>query len=237
MSGDSDCSCSAHSNKKICYHSKIITFLSIAFASVATFVAWIFFFQLSMSSGFSSYFSINNEYFLKHPGTTLDSHALQSIGEMVANGSLLSLDDLWSFQGTFYQTIITVLIALNAILCGFAFFMVKQSSNAKAREEAILEVKNYIESKSFDREVKDITNNKVELTINQKIGDLQFDLTSQLEVISHLVDDVKDFEKKDSRVEALEIECAEMKKHISLLASIISKQDTSENDGSSLTLK
>jgi len=167
----------------------------------------------------------------------MDALTLHNIGELVSNGTLLSLDDLWSFQGTFYQTIITVLIALNAILGGFAFFMVKQSSNAKAREEAILEVKNYIESKSFDREVKDITNTKVELTVNQKIGALQLDLTSQIEIVSNLISDMEEVRKREELVKMLEGECAEMKRHISILAQALSQRDVSESDGSSLTLK
>lgn len=222
---------------KICYHSKWVTFFSILFSSLATLVIWILLFQTSFSSGFASYFGIQSEYFLQHPHAPMDALTLHNIGELVSNGTLLSLDDLWSFQGTFYQTIITVLIALNAILGGFAFFMVKQSSNARAREEAILEVKNYIESKSFDREVKDITNSKVELVINQKVEALQLDFTSQLEVLGGLIAEVRENRKKDEKINKLETEYAEMKRHMSLLAQAVSQRDTSESDGSSLTLK
>lgn len=228
---------SSTGRKIICYHSNWVTFFSILFSSMATIAIWILLFQTSLSAGFSSYLGIQNEYFLQHPHAKMDSVTLQKIGELVSNGTLLSLDDLWSFQGTFYQTIITVLIALNAILGGFAFFMIKQSSNAKAREEAILEVKNYIDSKSFDREVKEITNSKVELTVTQKIGALQLDLTSQIEFISALTGEIKDIKNKNEKIDRLETEYSEIKRHISLLASIISQQDTSENDGSSLTLR
>ncbi|HAT3728401.1 TPA: hydrolase [Serratia marcescens] len=228
---------SSPKSTKICYHSPKITVLSIIFSSIATIVVWILLFQLSLTAGFSSYLGIQSQYFLQHPHAQMDALTLHNIGELVSNGTLLSLDDLWSFQGTFYQTIITVLIALNAILGGFAFFMVKQSSNAKAREEAILEVKNYIESKSFDREVKDITNTKVELTVNQKIGALQLDLTSQIEIVSNLISDMEEVRKREELVKMLEGECAEMKRHISILAQALSQRDVSESDGSSLTLK
>ncbi|MBK0091359.1 hydrolase [Erwinia sp. S59] len=228
--------CSSQSTN-ICYHSKRITFLSILFSSIATLVVWILLFQSSLTSGFFTYLGIKNEYFLQHPHAQMDALTLHNIGELVSSGTLLSLDDLWSFQGTFYQTIITVLIALNAILGGFAFFMVKQSSNAKAREEAILEVKNYIESKSFDREVKEITNVKVESTINQKIGALQLDLTSQIDSIGGLISEIEGLRKKDEKINQLELECEEMKRHISVLAFEISRRDASENDGSSLILE
>jgi len=198
--------------------------LDISFSNI--FKRWIFFLLRDQ-----------NRILLQHPNAQMDALTLHNIGELVSNGTLLSLDDLWSFQGTFYQTIITVLIALNAILGGFAFFMVKQSSNAKAREEAILEVKNYIESKSFDREVKEITNAKVELTINQKIGALQLDLTSQIDTVGGLISEVEELRKRDGKVKQLELECAEMKRYISILSHEISRRDNSENDGSSLTLE
>ncbi|ENB7194860.1 hydrolase [Enterobacter bugandensis] len=227
----------ASDKTRVCYHSRWVTFLSILFSSVATIVIWVLFFQTSLSAGFSSYLGIHNEYFLQHPHAKMDGSTLQKIGELVANGTLLSLDDLWSFQGTFYQTIITVLIALNAILGGFAFFMIKQSSNAKAREEATEEVKRYIESKSFDKEVKDITNTKVEHTVNDKIGSLQLDLASQIEFISTLTAEFESEKNKSDKITFLENELLEMKRHISLLATVIAQLDKSEDDDSSLILK
>ncbi|MBE0762492.1 transmembrane HD family hydrolase, partial [Escherichia coli] len=50
---------------------------------------------------------------LKKPDVISDPKTLQNIGKMVTDGTLLSLDDFWSFQSNLYQTIITVLIALN----------------------------------------------------------------------------------------------------------------------------
>jgi hypothetical protein len=224
-------------NPRICYHSRWVTFFSILFSSLATIAIWVLFFQISLSSGFTTYLGIHGEYFLQHPHAKMDSATLQRIGELASNGTLLSLDDLWSFQGTFYQTIITVLIASNAILGGFAFFMVKQSSNAKAREEAVAEVKRYIDSKSFDKEVKDITNAKVVLTVNEKIGALQMDLTSQIDFISALTTEIEYIKDKESNIEQLKAECLEMKRHISLLASVVSQLDKSEDNDSSLTLR
>ena len=222
---------------KICYHSRWITFLSILFSSVATVIVWVLFFQTALSAGFSSYLGIHTEYFLQHPHAQMDSTTLQKIGEMATNGTLLSLDDLWSFQGTFYQTIITVLIALNAILGGFAFFMIKQSSNAKAREEATEEVKRYIESKSFDKEVRDIINLKIASSVNEKIGALQIDLASQIDLISAFATEIEEIKNKSDKIEQLENDFKDIKRHIAFLASAVSQLDKSEDNDSSLTLK
>ncbi|MBN3239838.1 hydrolase [Pectobacterium versatile] len=222
---------------RICYHNRWITFFTIIFSSLVTIIFWIFFFHTSLAAEFSTYMGIHDGYFLQHPHAKMDKATLQKIGELVSKGTLLSLDDLWSFQGTFYQTIITVLIALNAILGGFAFFMIKQSSNAKAREEATEEVKRYIESKSFDKEVKDITNTKVELIVNEKIGALQIDLASQIDFISTLAVEIESIKSKNDRITQLDNEFLEIKRHIALLASAVSQLDKSEDDGASLTLK
>ncbi|MCE9879704.1 hypothetical protein LZ641_05065 [Hafnia paralvei] len=77
----------------------------------------------------------------------------------------------------------------------------------------------------------------MELTVTQKIGALQLDLTSQIEFISALTGEIEDIKNKNEKIDRLETEYSEIKRHISLLASIISQQDTSENDGSSLTLR
>ncbi|HGK7544216.1 TPA: transmembrane HD family hydrolase, partial [Klebsiella pneumoniae] len=91
---------------------------------------------------------------------------------MVTDGTLLSLDDFWSFQSNLYQTIITVLIALNGIVAAFSFLIIKNSSTAKAKEEArdiaVVEVNQYVESSKFEKEIKKI--------LYEKIEPVQFDL-------------------------------------------------------------
>lgn len=225
------------SSRKICYHSRWITFISILFSSLATIVIWLLIFQFSLCVDFSTYLGIHNEYFLQNPKAEMSATTLQKIGELVSNRTLLSLDDLWSFQGSFYQTIITVLIALNAILGAFAFFMIKQSSNAKAREEAIVEVKRYIGSKNFYKEVEELTNRKVESIVNDKIGSLQFDLNAQIEYISGIASEIENKKNDSKKLLIIESEVMDIKRHLSLLASTLSQLDKSEDDNSSLVLK
>ncbi|MET1496069.1 hydrolase, partial [Yersinia enterocolitica] len=184
---------------RICYHNRWITACSILFSSVATIFAWVLVLQLTMKQGFLSYIGLSSQYFLKQPNSLKDPLTLHHIGELVANGTILSLDDLWSFQSSFYQTIITVLIAINAILGAFAFFMIKHSSNAKAREEAILEVKSYVESRSFDKEVKGI--------IYKKIEAVQLDMNSQIQLVEEMI---ANFEDVNSRIETMDLRIVEL---------------------------
>ena len=49
-------------------------------------------------------------FILKNPNAEVDLFTLHTLGQLVMDGTLMSLDDLWSFQSSFYQTIISVLI-------------------------------------------------------------------------------------------------------------------------------
>ncbi|AVX36653.1 hydrolase [Yersinia massiliensis] len=222
---------------KICYHNRWITVCSILFSSVATFFCWVFVLQLTMKHGFLSYLGLSNQYFLKEPNSLKDPLMLHHIGELVANGTILSLDDLWSFQSSFYQTIITVLIAINAILGAFAFFMVKHSSNAMAREEAIIEVNAHMDSIKFDKSVKAVIEDKVERKINEKIASTQFDLNEQIETISEIAGDISELRTLSEKVDAIAKENSELKRYINVLAKNIALKDTVDNDGGSFVLK
>ncbi|MCV5639873.1 hypothetical protein OFN49_33835, partial [Escherichia coli] len=86
---------------------------------------------------------------LKNPDSAQSEHLL----ELISNGTILSLDNLWTMQTGLYQTIITVLIAINAILCALSFVLIRNSTNSVAREEArketITEVSIHLSSAEF----------------------------------------------------------------------------------------
>ena len=58
------------------------------------------------------------------------------IGRMIREKSLISVDALWSLQVSFYQTMISVLIALNAVIVGGAFVVIRSSSKAEVVKES-----------------------------------------------------------------------------------------------------
>lgn len=166
---------------------------------------------------------------LKKPDIISDPKTLQNIGKMVTDGTLLSLDDFWSFQSNLYQTIITVLIALNGIVAAFSFLIIKNSSTAKAKEEArdiaVVEVNQYVESSKFEKEIKKI--------LYEKIEPVQFDLLSQISSI----DEIKLSQQEHNQsFEKLEQELDGLKRNLKLIAESISLKDTSDEDGGNFIL-
>ncbi|ASY78311.1 transmembrane HD family hydrolase [Pectobacterium polaris] len=146
---------------------------------------------------------------------------------MVKNGTLLSLDDFWSFQSNLYQTIITVLIALNAIIAAFSFFIIKNSSIENAREEArneaVSEVRRYIESIVFNNEIKSI--------LDEKIKSLQLDLASQIETVDELI-----LTCNVGEINKLSIDYSELRRQLKVLAERVSELDKDETDGKELII-
>ncbi|HAJ1740837.1 TPA: transmembrane HD family hydrolase [Escherichia coli] len=150
---------------------------------------------------------------------------------MVTDGTLLSLDDFWSFQSNLYQTIITVLIALNGIVAAFSFLIIKNSSTAKAkakeeaRDIAVVEVNQYVESSKFEKEIKAI--------LYEKIEPVQFDLLAQISSL----DDIKLSQQEHNQsFEKLEQELDGLKRNLKLIAESISLKDTSDEDGGNFIL-
>jgi len=219
----------SHPKPILCHHSKWITFLSIAFCTLVTSFFWLFIFYLVLRPSFYSYIGFADNFVLKKPDIISDPKILQNIGKMVTDGTLLSLDDFWSFQSNLYQTIITVLIALNGIVAAFSFFIIKNSSTAKAKEEArdiaVVEVNQYVESSKFEKEIKRI--------LYEKIEPVQFDLLAQISSI----DEIKLSQQEHNQsFEKLEQELDGLKRNLKLIAESISLKDTSDEDGSNFIL-
>ncbi|MFL4577071.1 hypothetical protein, partial [Escherichia coli] len=186
-------------------------------------------FYLVLRPSFYSYIGFADNFVLKKPDIISDPKILQNIGKMVTDGTLLSLDDFWSFQSNLYQTIITVLIALNGIVAAFSFLIIKNSSTAKAKEEArdiaVVEVNQYVESSKFEKEIKRI--------LYEKIEPVQFDLLAQISSI----DEIKLSQQEHNQsFEKLEQELDGLKRNLKLIAESISLKDTSDEDGSDFIL-
>lgn len=218
-----------HLKPKLCHHSKWITFLSIAFCTLVTSFFWLFIFYLVLRPSFYSYIGFADNFVLKKPDIISDPKTLQNIGKMVTDGTLLSLDDFWSFQSNLYQTIITVLIALNGIVAAFSFLIIKNSSTAKAKEEArdiaAVEVNQYVESSKFEKEIKRI--------LYEKIEPVQFDLLAQI----NSIDEIKLSQQEHNQsFEKLEQELDGLKRNLKLIAESISLKDTSDEYGSDFIL-
>lgn len=73
---------------------------------------------------------------------------------MVKEKSIISVDDLWSLQVSFYQTIVSVLIALNAVIVGGAFVVIRSSSKEEVIKQSIIQFEEFSRSSDFTKVVQ-----------------------------------------------------------------------------------
>ena len=165
-----------------CGHSRTSIVLSVIGASLFTVAVWIFIFFLIFTNP------------LKNPDSAQSEHLL----ELISNGTILSLDNLWTMQTGLYQTIITVLIAINAILCALSFVLIRNSTNSVAREEArketITEVSIHLSSAEFNKRLKKI--------VKDKIKDADFDIGDIMQSIEYLSNSIEDLQKQNQLLQA-----------------------------------
>jgi len=171
-----------------------------------------------------------DSFVIKKPNAEVDLFTLHMLGELVMNGTLMSIDDLWSFQSSFYQTIVSVLIAINAILAVFAFVFVKISSHDKAVDSAIEHTQKYIDSLEFKQDVNKASESILEETKNGFESTAEeFSKNSDLLFASN--------QDHLDKITYMEKEQAEMKRQLHIMASKIAENDKSEKDGQTLELR
>lgn len=162
---------------------------------------------------------------ISDPEKITDPFTSHIIGELVKNGTLISLKDVWSFQSAFYQTIITFLIAINGLLAGLAVVYIRSSSHEKAEDAANSTVDAYIQSDSF----KHLINEKVELLIAESRNDFNTSadkLDVALDRIENAVEEVS----------YCGIEVDEIRKQIEIISTKVAKLDSTDTDGGDFEL-
>lgn len=199
---------------------------AIFLATATTFFVGILLLQCLSNPTFLKYTKLAETVVLTYPDKVNDAQTLNSIGQLVINGTLMSLDDLWSFQSSFYQTIITFLIAINGIIGALAFVFIKSSSNDKAQEAAIAHSKTYIGSADF----KDRVGNAVD----ERIQGVQYDFQNSVDDLwkARLM-----IEEKNEEIERLAREQTELRRHVSIISKAISKLDNDEEQGGNLEIE
>lgn len=117
-----------------------------------------------------------------------------------------SLTDLWKYQASLYELIISALIGINAVTAILAFIYV----HGKADEI----VNDYIRSDEFNRNLE----------------------KAYVDFAPELLDSVTKFENTISEIESMKNELDNQKKNIAIIAHHISQLDDSEEFASNLTL-
>ncbi|WP_417480442.1 hypothetical protein [Maricaulis maris] len=155
----------------------------------------------------------HSAYVLAKPFTELDHYEQIVAQRMLSSKSLITVDALWSMQVSFFQTIVSVLIGLNAAILAVAFFIIKSSSKAEAIKETASRFEEYISGSSFSRLVKRRTKGA----------------TDSLNAL---------YEDKLVAMEALTITIEELRTEVSAITTRLSNLDRSEEgnpDGAIIT--
>ncbi|ARR48520.1 phosphohydrolase [Photobacterium damselae subsp. damselae] len=160
-----------------------------------------------------SYLGYADSVALANADNINDPFTTHIIGELVKSGTLISLKDVWSFQTGFYQTIITVLIAINGLIAAISVIYIKSTSEEKAEEIT----KKHMHSESFNH----MLNVKIENEAEVRLRIVQSDLNST----------AGKFEDAFETVQRLEIENQSLRQQIKVISERVAQLDISESEG------
>jgi hypothetical protein len=196
------------------------TYRNIFYASGITvllmMIGMLVFFNFVSTPSLLKYFGLEQALTLTDPKMISDPMTSHMIGELVKQGTLVSLDDVWSYQSSLYQTIITFLIAINGLLAALAIFYIKSSSNDKAIEI----VHEFVEGKEF----RDFVNKKVKQKL--KIARDEYDESTQkLDLM------IGEGEAIREQVDGLSSEYGELNRQMAVIAKKIASMDQADMDG------
>ena len=200
----------------------LIVLFTILLTSLTTILFWLIAFHMLGSPGFLKYLGLVENYVLANPDLNLEPYATYMVGELVKNGTIVSVNDVWEFQSTFYQTVVTLLIALNALIGVFVFAVIKGGSEDAAKvvaeKTAFKEVKIAVSNQEFYE--------KVDENISKKIEPYKNDLKEKFIATDFLEEEV------EALKEQVEIQADHIKK-ISMMVSLLDKE---EQTGSGFTI-
>ncbi|MDH0628674.1 hypothetical protein N5D36_24945 [Pseudomonas mosselii] len=115
----------------------------------------------------------------------LDPYEQIVIERMVREKSLITVDSLWSLQVSFYQTMISVLIALNAAIVGGAFVVIRSSSKAEVVKESKAHFEEFARAGEFTKIIERKAKREIQ-KLDATYGDMFDGLSAQASIVSGL---------------------------------------------------
>ncbi|WP_290705320.1 hypothetical protein [Amphritea sp.] len=194
--------------------------------SVFTLLFWLILFQYLSAPTFLEYTGLSESYILKDPAYVNGPWVNFAIREMLESGTLISLDDLWSFQSSFYQTLITFLIAINGLIGILAFFVIKGASAEKAEESAEKVTGLYFGSTGFEERIKD--------GFSDGVAAAQSDYNSTVNELDNLIAEMQGYK---AHIDRMSKEQVLLKRHLRIISAKISQEDKRDEDGADLILE
>lgn len=113
----------------------------------------------------------HSQYVPTRDMTELEPYEQIVVGRMIREKTLISVDTLWSLQVSFYQTLISVLIALNAVIVGGAFVVIRSSSKAEVVKESKSHFEEFSKAGEFTKIIEKIAKKEIQ-KINATYGDM-----------------------------------------------------------------
>ncbi|MBS3669921.1 DUF5320 domain-containing protein [Vreelandella boliviensis] len=154
------------------------------------------------------------------------SHNECQVTNILPGGSeLLSLKEVWGFQSSLYQTVITFLIAINGFIAALSVLYIKTNSEDKAEDAA----KSYVKGDSFSVFIEKILSRKS----RKKLRQLQQDYASTMETFDLEINGISDLKEN---VEALKNENSDLKRQLSIISKKLAELDEKEKEGGSFEL-
>lgn len=147
-------------------------------------------------------------------------------GESLRKSTVISLKEYWEFQSSFYETIITVLIAINGLIAAAAILYIRGSSHEKAESAA----NEYLEGPLFKYILDDLISSRWD----GQLYSAQADINNIIKDLEHYPETIERLRKNH---ENLQSENKELKQQIRVIAERIASSDTSDNEGSAFQIK
>ncbi|WP_316677808.1 hypothetical protein [uncultured Tolumonas sp.] len=169
---------------------------------------------------FLSYLGYANSVTLANADNINDLPTSYMVSELVKSGTLISLKDVWSFQTSFYQTIIAFLIAINGLIAAISVIYIKSTSEEKAEETT----KKYMSGDAFNHVL--YTKIAAETEVRLSIVKEDFDSTAVL-----FENSLKDVNSTVEQLELLKRENQTLRQQIKVISERIAELDTSEIEG------
>lgn len=113
----------------------------------------------------------HSQYVPTRDMTELEPYEQIVVGRMIREKTLISVDTLWSLQVSFYQTLISVLIALNAVIVGGAFVVIRSSSKAEVVKESKSHFEEFSKAGEFTKIIERRAKKEIQ-KINATYGDM-----------------------------------------------------------------
>lgn len=197
----------------------------VLIAVLTTLVFVLAIFQLFSVPSLLGQYGLSKTLLMQGDLSNLELYQGYVVSELIKDKTILTLDDVWGFQSSFYQTIIGLLIALLGLLATFSVLYIRANSEEKAQEYA----EKYLKSEGFINAVRDVVTNESDL----KLDEIKSEFNSSLVKVEEFIENL---DAVDSDIASLKSNINDQIRALSIVSRKVSKLDQTESAGLELDL-